>query len=262
MITMNRTVLITGAARRIGEALARELARAGWNVVLHAHHSIRAADALRDELRAQGVQAWRVRGDLQPPGGADAVFDAALAEAGGIDAVVNNAACFERQSLADATPEAFDALWRLNTLAPIRLTQRLAAHTSARQTAGCVVNLLDQRIALPHAGCLPYLLSKQALATFTTCAALEWAPSGLRINAVAPGAVLTPVTEADREPAGGFPLGRRPTVRHIAEAVRFLLEAESVTGQILYTDGGQHLMGQAHLATPPDFHKPESGVHA
>ncbi|MDX9868527.1 MAG: SDR family oxidoreductase [Kiritimatiellia bacterium] len=259
---MNRTVLITGAARRIGAALARELARAGWNVVLHAHRSIGAADILRGELRAQGAQAWLAQGDLQLPGGADAVFDAALAAAGEIDAVVNNAARFERQPLADATPEAFDALWRLNTLAPVRLAQRLAAHTAARQAAGCVVNLLDQRIALPHSGCLPYLLSKQALATFTTCAALEWAPSGLRINAVAPGAVLTPVAESGREPAGVFPLGRRPAVRHITEAVLFLLEAESVTGQILFADGGQHLMGQAHPAAPRDSHKPDSGAHS
>jgi len=238
---MNRTVLITGAAVRLGSAIARALARAGWSVVVHARRSVPEADALCADLAAGGVRAWRVTGDLLADNGPADVFDAALACAGRIEALVNNASLFERQPLAAATNADFERLWRVNALAPILLTQRLAAHVAARRTTGCVVNLLDQRIAHAGApGAIPYLLSKKALEAFTLAAALECAPT-LRVNAVAPGAVLPPPAAAAKEPAGSFPLGARPNAEQIAEAVRFLLGAEAVTGQILFVDGGQHL---------------------
>jgi NAD(P)-dependent dehydrogenase (short-subunit alcohol dehydrogenase family) len=238
---MRRTVLITGAAARIGSAIAETLARAGWDVVVHAHRSLTPADALCGRLHGLGRQAWRVTGDLLAPGGPDSAFDAALAAAGALDALVNNASVFARQPLAEATPADFDRFWRLNALAPMRLTQRLAAHLSARGARGCAVNLLDQRIAQASVGATPYAVSKQALAAFTLSAAREFAPA-LRVNAVAPGAILPPQAADAREPAGPFPLGTRPSALHVAEAVRYLLEAEAVTGQIIFTDGGQHLV--------------------
>jgi len=246
---MNRTVLITGAAIRIGNTIARTLARAGWEVIVHARRSCVQADALCKELSADGTRAWRVSGDLQPPDGPDAVFDAALTAAGRVDALVNNAAAFARQPLAAALPADFERFWRLNTLAPVRLTQRLAAHLAGRREPGCVINLLDQRIATPGTGAIPYLLSKKALEAFTLSAALEFAPA-LRVNAVAPGAALAPSTPQDNEPAGDFPLRVRPTPEQIADAVRFLLDARAVTGQILYVDGGQHLATGCRQAAP------------
>ena len=159
---MARTALITGAAVRIGRAIAESLARAGWNVVVHAHRSCAQADDLCRGLRALGRQAWRVAGDLSTPEGADAVFEAAAAAAP-IDALVNNASVFERVPLPGAAPDAFDRQWRINALAPIRLTQRLHAHVLSRGVRGCAVNLLDQRIARPGAGATPYLVSKKAL---------------------------------------------------------------------------------------------------
>ena len=225
---------------RIGRAIAETLARAGWDVVVHARRSVTQADALCSDLRASGRQAWRVTGDLLEPGGPDAVFKAALAAAGQLDALVNNASAFARQPLAAATPGDFDRMWRLNALAPICLTQLLAAHLDARAARGCAVNLLDQRIAHPSAGAAPYALSKRALEAFTLASALELAPA-LRVNAVAPGAVLLPEAAEAKEPAGHFPLGARPTAAHVADAVRFLLDATAVTGQILYADTGQHL---------------------
>jgi NAD(P)-dependent dehydrogenase (short-subunit alcohol dehydrogenase family) len=237
---MSRTVLVTGAAVRLGSAIAEALARAGWDVVVHAHRSLAPADALCARLRALGSQAWRVAGDLLAPGGPDAVFDDALGAAGSLDALVNNASVFERQPLATAAPGDFERLWRINALAPIRLTQRLAGHLSSRGARGCAVNLLDQRIAQASAGATPYALSKKTLESFTLSAARELAPT-LRVNAVAPGAVLPPEAAGAREAAGSFPLGSRPTAGHVAEAVRYLLDAEAVTGQILFVDGGQHL---------------------
>lgn len=247
---MTRTVLITGAAVRIGRALAETLARAGWDVIVHARSSAAQADELCGRLRALGRQAWRVSGDLLAPRGPDGVFADAVAAAGRVDALVNNAAAFERVPLSEAAPEDFDRLWRLNALAPIRLTQRLHAHLSARGARGCAVNLLDQRIAQPCADAIPYLLSKKALEAFTLSAARELAPT-LRVNAVAPGAVLTPPDAAAREPAGAFPTGARPTPDQVAEAVGYLLSADAVTGQILFVDGGQHLISpQASSPSP------------
>ncbi len=239
---MNRTVLITGAALRLGKAIAETLAHAGWDVIVHAHRSGEQADALCARLRTLGRQAWHVTADLLGSEGPDAAFDAALDAAGRVDALVNNAAAFACQPLAGAAPADFERLWRLNTLAPVRLTQRLAAHLADRRATGCAVNLLDQRIAQPNAGSIPYLLSKKALEAFTLSAALELAPL-LRVNAVAPGAVLLPDTPQGKEPAGAFPLLLRPTPGQVADAVRYLLDAQALTGQILYVDGGQHLAG-------------------
>lgn len=238
---MNRTVLITGAAVRLGRVMADTLARAGWFVVVHANRSATQASDLCAYLAALGGKAWCVTGDLLSAEGPDDVFDAALACAGHLDALVNNASQFALQPLAEATPEEFERLWRINTLAPVRLTQQLAAHLASRRSAGCAVNLLDQRIAHPNTGAIPYLLSKKALEAFTLSAALEFAPA-LRVNAVAPGAVLLPSDANAKEPAGAIPLNARPSAEQVADAVRYLLEAEAVTGQILYVDGGQHLL--------------------
>ena len=239
---MNRTVLITGAAVRIGRAIAENLARKGWDAVVHAHRSTAEAETLCAHLRTLGPRAWCVAGDLLSPAGPDAVFEAALSAAGHLDALVNNASQFVRQSLHSAAAEDIDRLWRINALAPIRLTQLLARHLADRGATGCAVNLLDQRVA--HAAgpnATPYLLSKKALEAFTLSAALEFAPT-LRVNAVAPGAVLLPVAPNAKEPAGPFPLRERPSADQVAEAVAYLLDASAVTGQILFVDGGQHLL--------------------
>ncbi|MDR2850263.1 MAG: SDR family oxidoreductase [Verrucomicrobiota bacterium] len=236
---MKQTVLITGAALRLGAAIARTLARAGWSVVIHARRAAAQAEALRAELAPASV--WTVTGDLLPPGGPDAVFDAALACAGRLDALVNNAAVFSRQPLASATADDFERHWRLNALAPILLTQRLARHLAERDAPGAVVNLLDQRIVRPAADAVPYLLSKKALEAYTFSAALGFAPR-VRVNAVAPGAVLPPSDAAASEPAGAFPLGAPPLADAVADAVRLLLDTPALTGQVLFIDGGQHLL--------------------
>ncbi len=241
----HRTVLVTGGAVRIGRAIVEALAAAGTGVVVHARASQVAADALVAEIRARGGQAWCVNGVLETPEGVAGVFADALAAAGRIDGLVNNAAMFARQPLAACDAAAFDLPWRVNALAPMQLTRLLAghvasAHPGATGPVAGVVNLLDQRIARPCAGCLPYLVSKQALAAFTTAAALELAPR-ITVNAVAPGAALAPVAAAARELAGCAPLGRTCTPEQIADAVVFLLSSPAITGQILYVDGGQHL---------------------
>ncbi|MDD2455415.1 MAG: SDR family oxidoreductase [Kiritimatiellae bacterium] len=238
---MRRNVLVTGAAVRLGREIAVCMARSGWGVVIHANRSAAAAGELRRALLEEGRAAWTVVGDLAKPDGPDAVFRQALDAAGQLDALVNNAAVFERQPLRSAAPDDFERLWRINALAPIRLTALLVRHLDERGAVGAVVNMLDRRIDHAEAGAMPYLLSKKSLEAFTLSAALELGGRA-RVNAVAPGAVLRPSVPAGSEPAGFFPTGARPSCAQVAEAARYLLEAESVTGQILYVDGGQHLL--------------------
>lgn len=235
----NRVVLVTGGAIRLGAAISEALAKRGWNVVIHAHGSGPAADALCERLRGYGINAWRVTADLTRPHAAKDLFDAARTQAGRLDALVNNAALFSL--MKELSAEERDRLLNVNTDGPIQLTYALFEHLRERQARGSVVNLLDQRIArVAMETATPYEQSKLLLARATRSDAIACAPV-LRVNAVAPGAILSPTATDAREPAGAFPLGRRPTPGDVALAVCWLLEAEAVTGQTLYVDGGQHL---------------------
>ncbi len=237
-----QTALVTGGAVRIGRALALALARDGFDVVIHYRHNREAAGETAHRIRETGRRAWTVRGDLSRPGAAEPLFQAALDQAGPIDALINNAAVFALGTLAETPADDFEALWRVNTLAPLLLTRAFAAHIRGRgpDATGCVVNLLDRRIAGRCADRIAYGLSKRALAGFTRDAAAGLAPQ-VRVNAVAPGPVLPPPAGAPREAAGPLPLGRRPTPEEVADAVLYLIRARSVTGQILFVDSGQHL---------------------
>jgi NAD(P)-dependent dehydrogenase (short-subunit alcohol dehydrogenase family) len=234
--------LITGGAVRIGRALALALADDGLDVVIHCRNNRAEAGETAQRIRDRGRRAWTVSGALDDADAAAAVFRDALEQAGRIDVLLNNAALFSRDTLADATAAALEAAWRVNTRAPILLTQAFAAHIRSRgpETTGVVINLLDQRIAGGRTGTLAYTLSKQALAAFTRLAAAELAPQ-IRVNAIAPGPVLPPPAGAPRESAGAVPLGRRPTEQDVADAARYLICARTVTGQTLFVDGGQHL---------------------
>lgn len=265
----NRVVLVTGGAIRMGAAIAEELAKAGWNVVVHANRSHAEAEALCSRLRLQGVRAWSVTADLGCSHAAEKMVADTLKLTDRLDALVNNAALF---SLKREMPSLErEHLLAVNFHQPVQLVHSLFSHLHARQARGSVVNLLDQRISklmmasgqrfnvsrltfqigdrAPEAVRIgdkvatvtPYEQSKLLLAQATVADAIALAPV-LRVNAVAPGAVLCPTGSSEKEPSGSFPLGARPTVEQVASAVRWLLEAESVTGQTLYVDGGQHLV--------------------
>lgn len=235
----NRAILITGAGKRLGRAMADHLAREGWHVVLHVHTAIAEAEAHCAALTRLGFHASWVCGDLSQPDAADAVFERALAQAGTLHALINNAAGFSLQPMLPDHEAA--ALWQLNVESPKRLTECLDHHLQRTRGAqpGCVINLLDQRI--DHtADTTPYTRTKRALAAFTVQEARRFAPR-LRLMGLAPGALLAPPTPETAEPAGTFPLGFRPTPRDLAQTASFVLNAPFLTGQILYVDSGQHL---------------------
>lgn len=229
---------------RIGRALCEALAARGCGVVIHCDRSVAEAEALRSRLCAAGGEAWVVRGHLQGERDCEALIEQAWTQSGGLGILVNNASVFHRDPLAKAGEAELLEELRINALAPILLTRAFARRVGGGPTLrGKVINLLDRRVAGTEPGCIPYLLSKKMLAEFTCAAALELAPA-VAVNGVAPGAILPPPDAGSGAPvpAGPAPLRRQCTPEEVAEAAVFLLENDAVTGQILYVDGGQHLL--------------------
>ena len=222
-----RVALVTGGARRIGAAICRELAAQGASVVVQYLHSEKESIEMNHTL-GQGV--FSVRGDLSTPQGCEWVFREASEWMGRVDLLVNNASVFGRDGEMNLAE-----LQAVNVMAP----QHLARMLADQPTGGCVVQMLDSRIAWATTGGFQaYTATKRKLAESVAPLARTWAPR-VRVNGVAPGPVLVP--EGVREAAGELPLGRRPTVEDVAQAVAFLCAADSITGQILFVDGGQHL---------------------
>jgi NAD(P)-dependent dehydrogenase (short-subunit alcohol dehydrogenase family) len=170
-------------------------------------------------------------------------MDQTWAHVGGVDYLINNAAVFHRRRLAEVVEADILEEFRINLLAPLFLIREFAA----RVRTGAIVNLLDRRIAGHAVEAIPYALSKKALEELTCLAAIELAP-GIRVNGVAPGAILSPPGESDasmNKIAAQTLLKLNPRTEEIAEALVFILKADSMTGQILYVDGGQHLQNPA-----------------
>ncbi len=235
-----QSALVTGGAVRIGAAITRALAAAGMRVAVHHRRSAVEAEALCAEIRAAGGAAVPVAADLRDLASCEQLVSEAVEKIGPLYALINNAAIFEKDTLDTLDDARLVGQFHVNLFAPLRLMKAFAAQGQT----GVIVNLLDRRITGLDPTSVSYELSKKALAEATRLAARYWAPR-LRVNGVAPGPVLPPPGEGPaylREKAGPIPLGRPCTPEQVAEAVRFLLSADGVTGQILMVDGGQHLV--------------------
>ena len=239
-------VLVTGAARRIGRQIALTLAAAGWDLVVHARNSAADAEATASDARALGARAAVLLADLADDAACQALVPQAVAAMGRLDAVVNNASLFEYDDPASFSSDSMDRHWRANTAPAVLLARALHGHLAGRGATGCVVNLLDQKLANPNPDYFSYTLSKAALQAATVMLAQALAPM-LRVAAVSPGVTLLsgPMSEAEFEAAHRLtPLQRSSTPDDIARAVRFVLESPAITGTTLLVDGGQHLLGQ------------------
>jgi len=243
-------VLVTGAARRIGRAIALHLAAHGWDLLVHCRSAADEGAATAADARALGARSAVLVADLADEAACSALVPQGVAALGQLDAVVNNASLFEYDGVADFSAAAMDRHWRANTAPAVLLARALHAHLGARGAAngsGCVVNLLDQKLANPNPDYFSYTLSKAALEAAGTMLAMALAPL-LRVCAVAPGVTLTsgPMTAGEFNAAHRMtPLQRSSTPEDIARAVRFLLESPAITGTTLLVDGGQHLQAQA-----------------
>jgi pteridine reductase len=233
----HRVALVTGGAVRLGSAICRALAHEGATVVIHYRHSRVEAEALEKELG----RAFVLQADLSSESACAHVVENAVKMAGGLDILVNSAAVFHKETLRGASMDKVSAEFWPNLFAPLQLIRAFAE----KQKSGRIVNILDRRIATNDTRCVPYLLSKKALADLTRLAALELAPHFI-VNGVAPGPVLPPPGQGEeylKDHAGRIPLETRPTPEDIADAVIYLLKSRGVTGQVIYVDGGQHLLG-------------------
>ena len=242
-----RTVLVTGAARRLGREIALALAAGGWQVAVHYRGS--ADDAMQTVADCASLAPGAAlfdsfQADLQDEAAVRALLPRVIGRFGAVDAVVNNASMFEHDSIASFGYDALAAHLRANAGAPILLAQALHAHVAARDAGGAVVNLLDQTLWTRKPDFFSYTLSKAALEAATTMLAMALAPQ-LRIVGVAPGLTLTSHLLPDEKFQRLHklsPLGRSSTPADVAATVKFALENSSITGTTLLVDGGQHLM--------------------
>ncbi len=241
MSLRGQTALVTGAGQRIGEAITLALADEQVNVVIHYRHSQSRAERLRDVLVGRGVRAFSIQADFDNPDGADLLVQRAQAEAGPIQILVNSASEFQREGLDAMTYPSLLQSLTVNAWSPFALTRAFARQTGT----GKVVNFIDAQIAgqdLTHAS---YILSKHLLATLTTMTALQYAPA-ITVNAVAPGLILPPEGKDEsylEALAQALPLKRHGGLPDITRTVCFLLESDFITGQVIYVDGGRHLIG-------------------
>jgi NAD(P)-dependent dehydrogenase (short-subunit alcohol dehydrogenase family) len=235
----HKTVLITGAAVRIGRETALAFAREGADVVIHYNSSERHAIELRDILVSTGRKAWVVQADFRKPDQIESLIPKVIAGAGHIDILVNNASWFPQMGMEELTLENLLTNLTIDAWAPFALSRSFAQKTGK----GSIVNLIDQRITSfdwKHTG---YLVSKNALMTFTRMCAVAFAPA-IRVNAVAPGLILPPPGESMsmlENLAGTVPLKRHGDPSDVAEAVLFLASSSFITGEIIFVDGGRHL---------------------
>ena len=231
-MTLNgKRALVTGGAVRIGRAIVEMLQREGAEVIVHFRTS---------EKEAGAYWPLVIQADLSDPEQCEKFISRATEQFGPIDILINNAAVFHQTRLADSTHDAVMNELQPNLLAPLALIRAFAKQTPA----GKIINLLDQRITSHDTTCIPYMLSKKGLEELTKLAAIDLAPR-FTVNAVAPGPILPPpkhVENTSWEPAGTIPLEKRPTPQDISDAVRYLLQSDVITGQILYIDGGQNLL--------------------
>lgn len=228
-----RTALVTGAAKRLGRAIALGLAAEGADVVVHYHTSPDEAGELCERIAALGVKAWMVQADLSVEEEVANLVARAVELAGPLRILVNNASIFEANAPAEDRSDQDARHMEVNADAPLELTRHFAAQEIA---SGHVVNLLDTRLRGGDPDHVSYIASKRALEDVTRTTALEFAPR-IAVNAVAPGLVLPEVGED----ASGLPLQRPGTPEDVADAVVYLVTTRFVTGQIIYVDGGRHL---------------------
>ena len=240
-----KTALVTGGAKRLGRAIALDLARHGWSVAIHYRTSEKEARATEADAKTTGAKIALLQADLAHEAEAAVLVGRAAAALGPLTALINSTSTFENDDWYSADRTSWDKHMEVNLRAPFVLSQEFARQVP-RASAGAIVNIIDQRVLKPTPQFISYSVSKAALYWLNTTLAQALAPR-VRVNAVGPG----PVMRNERQSIEDFTrqrdatlLGRGAEPEDVANAVRYLLEAENVTGEMIAVDGGQHLIWQ------------------
>jgi len=236
------TVLITGAAQRLGKAIACACADNGLSVIIHYNRSKVAAEKLCNELAEKAISAIPLQADLANIIGYDDFIKKAIAlSEGSLGGIINNAATFPADTIDTMTYDSLNAALRINAWAPLALSRAFARHVHS----GSIVNILDSRLPKFDRTHCSYSLSKHLFYVITMLCASEFAPK-IRVNAVAPGLILPPAGETDayvENLINKIPLHKKGTADDVAQAVIFLLRNNYITGEIIYVDGGRNAVG-------------------
>jgi pteridine reductase len=236
-----KVVLITGAGVRIGRALALGLAAEGMHVVVHYNSSAAEAEKVVREIEAMGRQALAVQANLRDSARLPALIEAGVERFGHLDVLINSAAIFERGTLESTTEANWDRHMDINIKAPFFLCQAFARCLQPEQR-GHIISIADWRAERPGTQYMAYTLTKAALVTLTKSLALAMGPQ-VQVNALAPGAILPPPDDDGyfERLAQRLPLKRTGSPDEILAAVRYLLQSDFVTGELMYITGGEHL---------------------
>ncbi|MEM6467264.1 MAG: SDR family oxidoreductase [Pseudomonadota bacterium] len=246
--------LVTGAAKRLGRAMALRLGQLGFDVVVHYSGSAEAAEATVAEVSALGVRSVALQADLLDDAAAQALVPRAVEALGPLAILVNNASIFEYDTLSSATLDSWDRHMKSNFKAPFLLTQAFAAQAKTGAVdaqgepvaSGLVINMLDQRVHKLTPEFMTYTLAKMGLWAFTRTAAQSLGPD-IRVNGIGPG----PTMQGSRQSASHFAAQRAATILErgsnpdeICAALEMFVRTDGLTGQMLALDGGQHLAWQ------------------
>lgn len=247
-----RVALVTGAARRLGRAIALALGEAGFDVALHCHASAQAAEVTAASIRALGRRASVLAADLSREEQVLPLLADARAALGPVGVLVNNASVFERDEWDTVTREGWDRHLGVNLRAPFVLMQEFA-RALPDGAEGAVVNMIDQRVwsITPHF--VSYAVAKAGLWVLTQSMALALAPR-IRVNGIGPGPALPSARQTEAQfarQAASVPLGHGTSPEEVGRAVLALLALPAMTGQMLALDGGQHLQWTADRGMPP-----------
>ncbi|MGC6475627.1 MAG: SDR family oxidoreductase [Parvibaculales bacterium] len=237
---MTKTALITGGAKRIGKAIALGLAQQGWQIAIHYGHSGQEADELVAQLQTKNVKAIALQADLADASQVETLIPRAAEAFGEINLLVNNASVFERDTATDFTTATWDTHLNVNLRAPALLMRDFAGQTSA----GNIINIIDQRVWRLTPDFSSYTVSKTGLWSLTQTFAQALAEKNIRVNGIGPGPTLPnprqDQAEFDKQ-TRLVPLGHGASPEEVADAVMYILSANSMTGQMIALDGGQHL---------------------
>jgi|TARA_B100001094_G_scaffold184741_1_gene178984 pteridine reductase len=241
---MNKTILITGAAQRIGKEIALSFFNKGWDIVIHFNSSRLEAEALADKMNSErSNSAMIVQANLDNADEVTKLVKKTLSKNSRIDALINNASTFYPTPVGTFSEENWNALMGSNLKAPLFLIQSF--HKELEKNQGFIINITDINVDKALINHSIYLAAKSGLQTLTKSLAKELAPN-IRVNAIAPGAILEPpniewTTEQKKNIIHAVPMKRMGTEKDIVDAAMYLSEAEYVTGQILNIDGGKSL---------------------